>query len=120
MSKQISKSVNVFWNPSSGTYVKPPQSIFGKLYCRKIKVYAPMRHLMKHVIGKGGKHFYDFTSKYNLVYIFYHEENIEIWGKNKSNVHACIHEMISHMQMVREKHRQHKNNLLSKNEEIIV
>ena len=50
---------------------------------------------------KGGKHFYHFTTKYKLVYIFYHENNIEVWGNNKQNVHDCIHEIIQHMKFVR-------------------
>lgn len=112
MSKAILENINLIWNPSSGKYLKPPEKIFGKLYCRKIEVYPSSRHLMKHIIGKGGKHFYHFTTKHNLVYIYYHENNIEIWGDNKQNVHNCIHEIIGHMREIRQKQQEFKANFL--------
>lgn len=101
MSVNFLENINTIWNPTSGEYMQPPESIFGKLYCRKIQVYPATRNLMNHIIGKGGKHFYHFTTKYKLVYIFYHENNIEVWGNNKQNVHDCIHEIIQHMKFVR-------------------
>ena len=114
MSVNLLENINMMWNPTSGEYIQPPESIFGKLYCRKIQVYPSSRNLMKHVIGKGGKNFYHFTTKYNLVYIFYHENNIEVWGENKQNVHDCIHEIIDHMKNVRKQQYEFKMSFLKK------
>lgn len=112
MSVNLLENINIMWNPTSGEYMQPPESVFGKLYCRKIQVYPATRNLMKHIIGKGGKHFYHFTTKYNLVYIFYHENNIEVWGNNKQNVHDCIHEIIQHMKDVRKQQYEFKMSFL--------
>lgn len=110
VSTKMLENINVIWNPSSGVYMEPPSSIFGKLYCRKIQVYPNSRGLMKHIIGKGGKHFYHFTTKHNLVYIYYRDHNIEIWGEKKQNVHDCIHEMIDHMRDIRKQQYKYKSN----------
>ena len=114
------ENVNVLWNPCTGEYMEPPESIFGKLYCRKIQVYPNSRGLIKHIIGKGGKHFYHFTTKYNLVYIYYHDHNIEIWGEKKQNVHVCIHEMIEHMRDIRKQQYKYKCILSPQEKETIV
>ncbi len=118
MSKNMLKDIKVVWNPSSGGYMQPPESIFGKLYCRKIEVYPNSRGLIKHIIGKGGKHFYHFTSKHNLVYIYYHDYHIEVWGNNKQRVHDCIHEIIAHMKEVRKEQQSYKKVATVKSEEV--
>lgn len=80
------------WEIKKGIY-NPPN--FENVHKRVVKTSPHIDRNIHKLIGKDGKNFIDITKKFNLLYIFYIDRQIEIYGMDLSNVHYAIHYFIS-------------------------
>ena len=70
------------WIPSEkGIYQPPPKELFPHIKCRTIKISNYIDRNISHFIGKDGKNFIEWTKRFNVLYIFYRDQKIEIWGE---------------------------------------
>jgi hypothetical protein len=70
---------------------------------RYIKISSYIDKRISHFIGKDGRHFIDWTNEYDLLYIFYRDRKIEIWGENEENIHKLIHLLIEKIKTINQK-----------------
>ena len=59
-----------------------------------------------YYIGKDGKNFIDWTKRFNVLYIFYRDQQIEIWGEHMESIHHAIHFIIDKIKNLNEKRLQ--------------
>lgn len=86
-----------------GVYQPPSIKEFPNLKMRYIKISSYIDKRISHFIGKDGRHFIDWTNEYNLLYIFYRDRKIEIWGENEENIHKLIHYLIEKIKLLNQK-----------------
>ena len=79
------------WKIEKGVY-NPPA--FDNVYHRKIKISPYIHSKIQHIIGKDGKNFIDITQQFNLLYVYYIDNHIELYGLNSRKVHEAIHYII--------------------------
>jgi len=79
------------WKIEKGVY-NPP--VFDNVYHRKIKISPYIHSKIQHIIGKDGKNFIDITQQFNLLYVYYIDNHIELYGLNSRKVHEAIHYII--------------------------
>ena len=79
------------WKIEKGVY-NPPN--FDNVYKRVVRTSPHIDRNIHKLIGKDGKNFIDITKKFNLLYIFYINRQIEIYGTEATNVHYAIHYFI--------------------------
>lgn len=83
------------WIPKEkGVYEPPPKDLYPNIMCRTVKISDHIARHISHFIGKDGRHFVEWTSKYKVLYIFYRNQEIEIWGENERQIHYLIHHII--------------------------
>lgn len=82
------------WSFEKGIYNPPPLSIYPKLIRRTINITKSIDEKIGIIIGKNGENFIDLTEKYNLLYIFYTDYKIELYGLDDTNIMSAIHEII--------------------------
>lgn len=83
------------WIPKQkGVYEPPPKDLYPNIMCRTIKISDYIDRHISHFIGKDGRHFVDWTEKYKVLYIFYRNKEIEIWGEDERQIHYLIHYII--------------------------
>jgi hypothetical protein len=86
-----------------GVYQPPSRNQFPNLKMRYIKISSYIDKRISHFIGKDGRHFIDWTNEYDLLYIFYRDRKIEIWGENEENIHKLIHLLIEKIKTLNQK-----------------
>lgn len=81
------------WQFEKGVYTPPP---FNRgLRKRQINVSEYIRtHKIGALIGKGGKNFYKLTEDHNLLYIFYTEGKIELFGYDDREIMEAVKKII--------------------------
>ena len=95
------------WIPSvKGVYEPPPREKFPNVICRKIKISNHIDKRMNHFIGKDGKNFLEWTERFGVLYVFYREQHIEIWGENVEAVHRLIHFIIEKIKFINQKRQE--------------
>ena len=98
------KHLHQAWIPSQkGVYEPPPRDRFPNVICRKIKISNHIDRNIHHFIGKDGRHFVDWTSKFKVLYVFYRNQYIEIWGENQQAVYSLIHFIINKIKVINKK-----------------
>ena len=50
-----------------------------------------------------GRNFIEWTNEYGVLYIFYRNRRIEIWGENEENIHKLIHFLINKIKTINQK-----------------
>lgn len=100
------------WIPSEkGIYQPPPKELFPHIKCRTIKISNYIDRNISHFIGKDGKNFIDWTKRFNVLYIFYRDQQIEIWGEHMESIHHAIHFIIDKIKNLNEKRKQYYENI---------
>ena len=101
------KSTNVAWIPPlKGEYCPPPREIYQNLICRKIKTSNYIDRHISHFIGKDGRQFIEWTNMFDVLYIFYKDRQIEVWGEDPTNVHSAIHFIIGKIKKMNQKRQE--------------
>ena len=72
---------------SKGIY-NPPKG--DDILLKKIHISPYNQNRIGLIIGKDGHNFIRITEKYDLLYIFYIDENIELYGKVIQNIYKAI------------------------------
>jgi ABC-type Na+ transport system ATPase subunit NatA len=90
----IASTTSTSWSFEKGIYSPPTVSNFPSLRKRQIIISDSIHEKIGLLIGKDGCHFIELTNKYNLLYIFYHENKIELYGLDDKNIMGAIHELI--------------------------
>lgn len=88
---------------SKGIYQPPSKEEYPNLKMRYIKISSYIDKRISHFIGKDGRHFIDWTNEYEVLYIFYRNRRIEIWGENEENIHKLIHFIIDKIKTINQK-----------------
>lgn len=101
------------WFYEKGVYSPPEKSKFPNVIKKEIQISPHIHDEIGKIIGKNGKHFIHLTQKYNLLYIFYIDNKIELYGLNEYNLHGAIYEIIKRIKYMNYIHRQ---SLLEKNQ----
>ena len=101
------KSNDIAWIPPiKGEYCPPPQEIYKNLICRKIKTSNYIDRHISHFIGKDGRQFIEWTNQFDVLYIFYKDRQIEVWGEDPTNVHTAIHFIIEKIKKMNQKRQE--------------
>tara|TARA_E500000178_G_C16965109_1_gene727995 strand:+ start:260 stop:811 length:552 start_codon:yes stop_codon:yes gene_type:complete len=101
------KSNDIAWiPPTKGDYCPPPQEIYKNLICRKIKTSNYIDRHISHFIGKDGRQFIEWTNQFDVLYIFYKDRQIEVWGEDPTNVHSAIHFIIEKIKKMNQKRQE--------------
>lgn len=79
------------WKIEKGVY-NPP--LFENVKKRIIRTSPHVDRNIHKLIGKDGCNFIDITKKFNLLYIFYIDRRIEIYGTHLPDIHHAIHYFI--------------------------
>ena len=83
------------WIPTEkGIYQPPPSSIYPNVTFRTVKISNFIARHISHFIGKDGRHFVEWTKRFGVLYIFYRNQEIEIWGEDPVKIHNTIHFII--------------------------
>lgn len=72
---------------TKGVYDPP---IGDDVILKKIRISRYNQNRIGLIIGKEGHNFIRITEKYDLLYIYYIDENIEIYGKDIENIFKAI------------------------------
>ncbi len=86
--------MNHSWYYQKGIYNPPTIELFPNLIKKEINITSHIHDEIGKIIGKDGKNFINLTKKYELLYIFYIENRIELYGVNEFNLYGAIHEII--------------------------
>ncbi len=106
------------WIPKEkGIYDPPPIEKFPNVQCRTIKISDYIAKNISHFIGKDGKNFVDWTNDFGVLYVFYRNQEIEIWGEDTIAIHKLIHFIIEKIKRVN-RSRQQRFELLKKKNDI--
>ena len=101
------KSNDIAWiPPTKGEYCPPPKEIYKNLICRKIKTSNYIDRHISHFIGKDGRQFIEWTNQFDVLYIFYKDRQIEVWGEDPTNVHSAIHFIIGKIKKMNQKRQE--------------
>lgn len=108
------KSTDKPWIPPvKGEYSPPPQDIYKNVICRTINTSNYIDRHISHFIGKDGRKFIEWTNEFDVLYIFYKDRKIEVWGEDPTNVHNVIHFIIDKIKKMNQKRQERyemKNN----------
>ena len=114
------KSNNIAWIPPvKGDYCPPPQDIYKNLICRKIKTSNYIDRHISHFIGKDGRQFIEWTNQFDVLYIFYKDRQIEVWGEDPTNVHSAIHFIIGKIKKMNQKRQERYEQFNSQKEQVV-
>ena len=69
---------------------KQPDMTDNRIILRKIKISKYNQKRIGLIIGKEGSNFYNITKKCNLLYLYYRDENIEIYGYNMQDISVAL------------------------------
>lgn len=98
------KSTEQPWIPTTkGEYCPPPCEIYKNVICRSIKISNYIDRHICHFIGKDGRQFIEWTNQFDVLYIFYKDRKIEVWGEDPTNVHNAIHFIIEKIKRMNQK-----------------
>lgn len=86
-----------------GIYQPPSIEKYPNLKMRFIKISSFIDKRISHFIGKDGKNFIDWTNQFGVLYIFYRDRKIEIWGDEEEKIHHTIHFIIEKIKKMNEK-----------------
>lgn len=86
-----------------GIYQPPTKDNYPNLKMRFIKISSYIDKRISHFIGKDGRNFIEWTNEYGVLYIFYRNRRIEIWGENEENIHKLIHFLINKIKTINQK-----------------
>lgn len=86
-----------------GIYQPPLKENYPNVKMRYIKISPYIDKRISHFIGKDGKNFIDLTNKFNVLYIFYRDRKIEIWGEEEEKIHNVIHYFIDKIKKINQK-----------------
>ena len=78
------------WQIKKGVYNPPDFRLFPNLKKRQINISDNIHSKIGFVIGKDGANFYRLTEKYNLLYIFYTDYKIELYGEKDHDIMEAI------------------------------
>ena len=82
------------WSYEKGIYCPPTNKFFPNILRRQITISDHIHEKIGLLIGKSGEHFIHLTQKYNLLYIFYVDQKIELYGLEDENLMKAVHELI--------------------------
>ncbi len=97
------------WNFEKGIYCPPTKEYFPDIIKKEIQISDTINKEIGKIIGKNGKNFIHLTKKYNLLYIFYINNKIELYGDNEYNLFGAIYEIIKKIKYFNYLHRQSLN-----------
>jgi hypothetical protein len=100
---------NALWSIQKGVYCPPTTLVYPKLKRREIEISDSIHEKIGLIIGKDGEHFISLTKKYNLLYVFYHDKKIELYGINDYNIKGAIYELIKKIKYMNFLERQNEN-----------
>lgn len=86
-----------------GIYQPPSTKEYPNLRMRFIKISSYIDKRISHFIGKDGRNFIDWTNQFGVLYIFYRNRQIEIWGEEEEKIHNVIHFLIDKIKKMNEK-----------------
>lgn len=69
---------------------KQPDMTDERIILRKIKISKDNQKRVELIIGKDGSNFNNITKKCNLLYLYYRDENIEIYGYNMQDISIAL------------------------------
>lgn len=69
---------------------KPPDMTDESIILQKIKISKYNQTRIGIIIGTDGYNFYNITKKCNLLYLYYRDENIEIYGYNMEDISLAL------------------------------
>ena len=69
---------------------KQPDMRDERVILRHIKISKYNQKRIGLIIGKDGSNFYNITKKCNLLYLYYRDENIEIYGYNMQDINVAL------------------------------
>ena len=78
------------WQIKKGVYNPPDFRLFPNIKKRQISISDSIHSKIGFVIGKDGANFYRLTEKYNLLYIFYTNYKIELYGENDHDIMEAV------------------------------
>jgi len=96
-----------------GVYEPPMIENYPNIKKRTIKISNYIDKRISHFIGKGGRHFIEWTKEFNVLYIFYRNREIEIWGEKEENIHRLIHFLVDKIKKMNAK----RNEMITRSEE---
>jgi|TARA_Y100000813_G_C24155330_1_gene349370 hypothetical protein len=79
------------WKIEKGVY-NPP--LFDNVHKRVVRTSPHIDRNIHKLIGKDGIYFIEITKRFNLLYIFYIDRKIEIYGTNLPDIHHAVHHFI--------------------------
>lgn len=82
------------WSFEKGIYSPPTVEAYPTLKRRQINISDTIHKKIGLLIGKDGCHFIHLTNKHDLLYIFYNENKIELYGLNDQNIMGAVHDLI--------------------------
>lgn len=82
------------WSYRKGIYCPPTKQFYPELKKREINISESIHEKIATLIGKDGCRFIHLTQKYNLLYIFYQNYKIELYGTNDENIMKAVHDLI--------------------------
>ncbi len=82
------------WSFEKGIYSPPTVEAYPTLKRRQINISDSIHQKIGLLIGKDGSHFIDLTNKHDLLYIFYRENKIELYGLDDQNIMGAVHDLI--------------------------
>lgn len=92
--------------PTKGEYCPPPKEIYKNVICKTINTSNYIDRNISHFIGKDGKNFIELTNRFDVLYIFYKDRQIEVWGEDPTNVHNVIHYFIDKIKKMNQKRQE--------------
>lgn len=104
------------WSPDSNPGIYNPPSIqnFPNLKCRSITISDFIHGNIGFIIGDKGKNFINLTSKFNLLYIWYSNNKIILYGENDNDLMNAVRAIIKTIKFMNWKRYQ---NQLNENEQ---
>ena len=94
-----------------GIYQPPSIEQYPNVRMRFIKISLYIDKRISHFIGKDGRNFIDWTNQFGVLYIFYRNRQIEIWGEEEEKIHHVIHFLIDKIKKMNEKRIIHTEHL---------
>lgn len=79
------------WKIEKGVY-NPP--LFDNVHKRIVHTSPHIDRNIHKLIGKDGINFIEITKRFNLLYIFYIDRKIEIYGTHLPDIHYAVHYFI--------------------------
>ena len=86
----------MIWSPTSspGIYNPPSMKDFPKLKSRSITISDYIHSNIGFLIGDKGKNFIQITTQFDLLYIWYSDHRIVLYGEDDQNLMKAVRSII--------------------------